>query len=121
MKTAGGVNYDHLSLPVLSCLNGIIDHCPRVSARLMSHNLHANPLTPSLKLVNSRSPEGISGRQNNFVTLILEVVREFGNARRLSGTVHSDHKTGVKANGIRNGHSSGFNRQQSTLPLLKSI
>src|SRR4030042_1988163 len=98
MEASGGVNYYHLGLPVFCCLNGIINHRTRVSARLMGYNLYANPFTPSHKLVGSCSPEGVGGCQNNLFTITFKSISEFGYACGLTGTIYPHHQNSVQAN-----------------------
>ena len=71
MKPAGGVYYDHVSLPCNGRLYSVKRHRRRISAIFMFDEIHpANALAPYFQLIHSRGAERICGGQDNFPVVI---------------------------------------------------
>ena len=95
VQPAGGVHDQHVELPGLGLLAGVVGHAGRVAALLVLDDLAAEPLAPDGQLLDGGRPEGVAGRHHHLLAFFLAAPGQLGDGRRLARAVdagHHDHR-----------------------------
>src|SRR3989454_3931969 len=90
LHPARGVDQDDVPSPRAGVLDRVERDGGRIRARLVLDQLEADRLRVFLELLDGPRPEGVRGGDDARVALLLDVVGQFRDRRRLARAVHPD-------------------------------
>ena len=91
LEPPGGVDDQHVLAARGRLLDSVEDDPGRVPAFHARDDWRADPVAPDPQLLDRRGSEGVPGREQDAIILLLQPVPELSNRGCLSRSVDSDH------------------------------
>src|SRR4051794_23167221 len=90
VKTAGGVNQQHVNAAAFRSLHSIKDHRRRVGASAMFDDVHAGALRPNLELFDGSGPKRIACHDQHSLARLFVLSSHFADRCGLADTIDTE-------------------------------